>query len=57
MYWNIHNFSEKYSKKLKKEVEKRLRQLIENPQTGSLSEMEGIRFILIGKNFSLYYRT
>ncbi|MDQ1160969.1 plasmid stabilization system protein ParE [Chryseobacterium sp. SORGH_AS 447] len=30
--------------------------IAENPDMGSVSEIKGIRFILIDKNFSLYYR-
>ncbi len=55
-YWNAYNSSEKYSKKLRKKVEKNQKQVAKNPDIGSGSEIEGIRFISIDKNFSLGYR-
>jgi len=30
--------------------------LSQNPHIGSQSEIEGVKFVLIDKNFSLYYR-
>lgn len=56
IYWNKHNSSEKYSKKLRREIEKAEKLISENPGIGSLSEIEGVRYVLIDKNFSLYYR-
>lgn len=44
-YWNVHNSSEKYSKKLRKEVEKKQKQIAENPEMGSISEIEGLRYV------------
>lgn len=55
-YWNIHNSSEKYSKKLRIEVEKKEKLLSQNPHLGSQSEIDGVKYVLIDKNFSLYYR-
>ncbi len=55
-YWNVHNSSEKYSRKLRKEVEKKEKLIAGNPSIGSLSEIEGIRYVLVDSNFSMYYR-
>ncbi|SEM12727.1 Plasmid stabilization system protein ParE [Chryseobacterium taichungense] len=55
-YWMNHNKSNKYSTKLIDEVEKKEKLISKNPNIGSLSEIEGVRYILIDKNFSLYYR-
>ncbi|WP_346659701.1 type II toxin-antitoxin system RelE/ParE family toxin [Chryseobacterium sp. GM_Chr_2] len=52
----MHNSSEKYSRKLRIELEKKERLLSQNPYIGSQSEIEGVKFVLIDKNFSLYYR-
>lgn len=55
-YWNFHNSSQKYSRKLRIEVEKKEKLISKNPNIGTLSEIEGIRYVLIDKNFSIYYR-
>lgn len=55
-YWINHNKSNKYSAKLINEVEKKEKLISKNPNIGSLSEIEGVRYVLIDKNFSLYYR-
>ncbi|WP_312390559.1 type II toxin-antitoxin system RelE/ParE family toxin [Chryseobacterium sp.] len=55
-YWIHHNKSSKYSSKLIEEVGKKERLLSQNPHIGSQSEIEGVKFVLIDKNFSLYYR-
>lgn len=56
-YWIEHNRSNKYSSKLIKEVEKKEKLISKNPNIGTLSELEGIRYVLIDKNFSLHYKT
>ncbi|WP_312900285.1 type II toxin-antitoxin system RelE/ParE family toxin [Chryseobacterium taichungense] len=45
-----------YWTKLIDEVEKKEKLISKNPNIGSLSEIEGVRYVLIDKNFSLYYR-
>uniref|UniRef100_A0AAU6WW98 Type II toxin-antitoxin system RelE/ParE family toxin n=1 Tax=Chryseobacterium endophyticum TaxID=1854762 RepID=A0AAU6WW98_9FLAO len=45
------------SDKLIREVEKKEKLISKNPDMGSISEIEGIQYVLIDKNFSLYYRT
>lgn len=55
-YWATHNRSNKYSLKLIKEVEKKEKLIAGNPSIGSLSEIEGIRYVLVNRKFSMYYR-
>ncbi|MFY7844483.1 type II toxin-antitoxin system RelE/ParE family toxin [Chryseobacterium gambrini] len=55
-YWIAHNSSQTYSKKLRKEVEKKEKLIAENPNIGSPSEIDRVKYVLIDKNFSLYYR-
>jgi plasmid stabilization system protein ParE len=55
-YWIEHNKSNRYSSKLIAEVEKKEKLISKNPHIGTLSEIEGIRYVLIDKNFSIYYR-
>lgn len=55
-YWIAHNSSQTYSKKLRKEVEKKKKLIAENPNIGSPSEIDRVKYVLIDKNFSLYYR-
>ncbi|MCS3871135.1 plasmid stabilization system protein ParE [Chryseobacterium ginsenosidimutans] len=55
-YWNVHNSSETYSRKLISEVEKKEKLISQNPYIGSPSEIKGVKYVLIDKNFSLYYR-
>ncbi len=38
------------------EVEKREKLIAENPNIGSPSEIDRVKYVLIDKNFSLYYR-
>ncbi|WP_346986390.1 type II toxin-antitoxin system RelE/ParE family toxin [Chryseobacterium sp. POE27] len=46
-YWINHNKSNKYSTKLINEVEKKEKLISKNPNIGSLSEIEGVRYVLI----------
>lgn len=55
-YWNVHNSSETYSKKLRTEFKKKERKLSENPKSGTKTEFEGIYKLKILKYYSLYYR-
>lgn len=55
-YWIAHNKSNKYSSRLISEVEKKEKLIAQNPNIGSSSEINGIKYVLIDKNFSLYYR-
>lgn len=55
-YWIAHNSSQTYSKKLRKEVEKKEKLIAENPNIGSPSEIDDVKYVLIDKNFSMYYR-
>jgi plasmid stabilization system protein ParE len=55
-YWIEHNKSNKYSSKLMLEVEKKEKMISQNPYIGSPSEIKGVKYVLIDKNFSLYYR-
>ncbi|WBX98653.1 type II toxin-antitoxin system RelE/ParE family toxin [Chryseobacterium gambrini] len=55
-YWIRHNKSIKYSSKLMAEVEKKEKLIAENPNIGSPSEIDHVKYVLIDKNFSLYYR-
>ncbi|HCR75884.1 MAG TPA: addiction module toxin RelE [Chryseobacterium sp.] len=55
-YWIAHNSSQTYSKKLRKEVEKKEKLIAENPNIGSPSEIDNVKYVLIDKNFSMYYR-
>lgn len=38
------------------EVEKKEKLIAENPNIGSPSEIDHVKYVLIDKNFSLYYR-
>ncbi|MCY1663041.1 type II toxin-antitoxin system RelE/ParE family toxin [Chryseobacterium sp. SL1] len=53
---DCHNSSQTYSRKLRKEVEKKEKLIAENPNIGSPSEIDRVKYVLIDKNFSLYYR-
>lgn len=55
-YWNEHNSSNVYSNKLRKEIKSKEKLICKNPKMGSTSEFENIKYVLIDKNFSLYYR-
>lgn len=55
-YWIAHNKSNKYSLKLILEVEKKEKLIAQNPDIGSSSEIKGVKYVLIDRNFSLYYR-
>jgi len=55
-YLIAHNSSQTYSKKLRKEVEKKEKLIAENPNIGSPSEINDVKYVLIDKNFSMYYR-
>lgn len=55
-YWIAHNSFQTYSKKLRKEVEKKEKLIAENPNIGSSSEFDDVKYVLIDKNFSMYYR-
>lgn len=55
-HWIRHNKSIKYSSKLIREVEKKEKLISENPNIGSPSEIDDVKYVLIDKNFSLYYR-
>lgn len=55
-YWILHNGSDSYARKLNAEIKHIQKLLSENPEMGTISEMEGIRFVIILRNFSLYYQ-
>ncbi len=38
------------------EVEKKEKLIAENPNIGSPSEIDDVKYVLIDKNFSMYYR-
>lgn len=56
-YWVAHNQSNMYSSKLIIEVEKKEKLIAQNPNIGTPSEIAGVKYVLIDRNFSLYYRT
>ncbi len=55
-YWNIHNSSETYSKKLRLEVKKKQLELSENPKIGIKTVFDEIYKIKILKYYSLFFR-
>jgi plasmid stabilization system protein ParE len=55
-FWNEHNQSYTYSIKLRKEVRKAEKSICRNPYLGSPSKIENIRYFLVFKHFSIYYR-
>jgi len=55
-YWNIHNSSETYSKKLRIEVKKKQLELSENPKIGIRTAFDEIYKIKILKYYSLFFR-
>lgn len=55
-YWNIHNSSETYSKKLRLEVKKKQLELSENPKIGIKTVFDKIYKIKILKYYSLFFR-
>lgn len=55
-YWIEHNSSDVYSKKLRKEIKAKEKLICNNPKMGSTSEFVNIKYVLIDKNFSMYYR-
>lgn len=55
-YWNVHNSSQRYSRKLRREVEKKEKLIAQNPMIGAASEIKGVRYVVIDRNFLMYYR-
>lgn len=55
-YWILHNGSDSYSKKINNEIKKIQTLLLKNPKLGTPSEIENIRFVLVLRNFSMYYQ-
>lgn len=55
-YWIKHNRTNSYSMKIAKEVKKTEALLKKNPLMGEISEFKNVRYVLILKNFSIYYR-
>ena len=55
-YWIKHNGSETYSKKLKAEIDAKEKLICKYPEMGSNSEFPKIKYVLIEKHFSLFYR-
>ncbi len=55
-YWIENNQSDKYALKLMEEVEKKEDLISENPFTGTPSEIENVKSVLIDRNFSIYYK-
>ena len=56
LYWNEHNKSTSYSKKLAKEVNKKQDFLINNPNSGTPVNYNSVFKIQILKEFSLIYK-
>jgi plasmid stabilization system protein ParE len=55
-FWTEHNDSNLYSIKLSKEVKNKITLISKNPSSGKVSKFLGVRYVLILKHFSLYYR-
>lgn len=55
-YWNIHNSSQTYSKKLRREVKKKQVELSKNPKIGTKTAFEEIFKIKILKYYFLFFR-
>jgi len=55
-YWIENNQSDKYALKLMEEVEKKEDLISENPFTGTPSEIENVKSVLVDRNFSIYYK-
>jgi hypothetical protein len=55
-FWNNHNKSQTYSKKLFKETLRIEKLLIENPYLGSFTDFEEVKKIIVLKNFSIYFK-
>ena len=54
-FWNEHNKSDLYSKKILKETSRIEKMLLLNQYLGIRTNFEGIWRVLVLKNFSLYY--
>lgn len=54
-FWNNHNNSISYSKKLFSEVKKAEKLLEENPNAGSETNFKKVKRLIILDNFSLFY--
>lgn len=55
-FWINHNSSDAYSKKLKEEINLKEKQICKYPEMGSNSEIRNVKYVLILKHFSLFYR-
>lgn len=54
-YWNEHNQSYTYSRKLNLSIEERLEVLKHSPQIGKLTDFANTRVVSLG-HFSLFYK-
>lgn len=55
-YWSLRNQSTKYSKKLSKLINKKIKQVTENPESGITTELEDIRAVLTEDYYIFYSR-
>jgi len=55
VFWNEHNGSQKYSKKLHSEIKQAVKLLKQNPQIGVRTDLLNVRRYGILTNFSLFY--
>ena len=54
-FWNKHNKSKVYSRKILKEIKLLENLLLKNPDLGTLTDFCGIRKVVILSKFSLFY--
>lgn len=55
-FWNQHNQSPTYSKKIYASLKRAEGRLKKNPFVGSETDHEGVKRILVLKSFSLFYK-
>lgn len=55
-FWNDHNGSRKYSRKLDQQIKKKIELTKYYPEAGLTTNLKPIRFHLIDRHFKLFYR-
>jgi len=56
-FWNEHNESRDYSRKLNQQIQKKIELTKYYPEAGLSTDEKRIRFHLIDRHFKLFYRT
>ncbi|MDX1640291.1 MAG: type II toxin-antitoxin system RelE/ParE family toxin [Balneolaceae bacterium] len=55
-FWNKHNASKEYSRKLNQQIQKKIELTKYYPEAGLSTNLKPIRFHLIDRHFKLFYR-